>query len=304
MELPHSLESNTAVAAIVVNYNGGALLLDCVQSLLSVPCIGRVIVADNGSEDGSLARVRGAVQDTDHLLILENGKNLGFSAGCNRAVPFAEADYLLFVNPDCVVNPAAIDRVLAVLADHPEAGMAGCLICNPDGSEQAGCRREIPTPWRSLSRVLHLHRLFPDDPRFAGFNLAHRPLPDAPVAVEVISGAFMLVRRSSLEQVGLLDERYFLHCEDMDWCLRFGKAGYTILFVPDARVLHEKGACSRARPLFVEWHKHRSMILFYRLHFQASYPLPLLWLVTAAVWLRFAAKALVLSSRNILSLIP
>ena len=110
--------------------------------------------------------------------------------------------------------------------------------------------------------------------------------------MEAISGAFMLVRRGALEAIGALDEGYFLHCEDLDWCMRFREAGQQVLFVPDVAVVHHKGACSKDRPLRVLWHMHRGMIRFYGKFFRDRYPLPMMWLVYAGVWLRFAGQAL------------
>lgn len=109
--------------------------------------------------------------------------------------------------------------------------------------------------------------------------------------MEAISGAFMLVKRSSLETVGPLDTGYFLHCEDLDWCMRFKQAGYLILFVPDVVITHVKGGCSVNRPVFVEWHKHKGMVRFYRKFFQKRYPSVLLFLVYVAVWIRFLLKS-------------
>jgi hypothetical protein len=113
------------------------------------------------------------------------------------------------------------------------------------------------------------------------------------VAVDAISGAFMLVRRRALATVGPLDEGYFLHCEDLDWCERFRRAGYVVLFVPDVTVVHHKGTSSRGRPMRVLWHMHRGMVRYYGKFLRDSYPRPLSWLVVAGVWLRFAALAAV-----------
>jgi GT2 family glycosyltransferase len=166
--------------------------------------------------------------------------------------------------------------------------MVGGLLLNPDGSEQAGGRRLTPTPDRTLVRSLGLQRLAKRWPRLlVDFNLHHQPLPAEPVPVEAISGACMLVKPEALAQVGLWDEHYFLHCEDLDWCMRFARAGWVILFVPSAPFIHAQGTCSKSRPLFVEWHKHKGMSRFYRKFFRRDYPLPLLWLVLAAIWARF-----------------
>jgi len=278
------------ITAIIVNYNSGALLTACVTSLFASSCPLNIVVSDNASTDDSLDRLQAFHGDDGRLMIVRNGVNLGFSGGCNRGLAYAGGEYVLFINPDCVVRPDAIERMRSIMESHPEAGMAGCLIRNVDGSEQVGCRRYVPTPWRSLVRVLRLDRLLPGDARFRTFNMAGTPLPSQPEQIEALSGAFMFVRRSALVQVGPLDEHYFLHCEDLDWCMRFRQAGYTILFVPDVAITHLKGG-SQAPPLFVEWHKHKGMARFYQKFFRNEYPWVLMLLVIAAVWARVALMA-------------
>ncbi|WP_372522792.1 NAD-dependent epimerase/dehydratase family protein [Sulfuricaulis sp.] len=280
----------------IVNFNGGSLLTESVRSVLASSVAVELLVADNGSTDGSLELLRRSVGSDARLHIIENHRNLGFAHACNLLLTQARGDYLLVLNPDALIQPDTLERMAKALQTRPDAGMAGCLIRNPDGSEQAGCRRAVPTPWRSLVRVLYLHRLFPHHPYFRGFVLTRKPLPSSPVPVEAISGAFMLVRREALEQVGPLDEGYFMHCEDLDWCMRFRQAGWQILFVPDVEVVHYKGTCSQGRPIFVEWHKHKGMVRFYRKFFRHQYPLPLMALVAVAVWTRFGlhvARALI-----------
>jgi hypothetical protein len=286
------------VSVVIVNYNSGALLSEAVESVLRSTVPVEVFVSDNGSIDDSVRLLRKTHGKARNLRITENGANLGFARGNNRVLPNAAGDYLLFLNPDCLIEPDTLARMIEILGTHPDVGMAGCLIRNLDGSEQPGCRRYVPTPWRSLMRVVNLSRFFASNPRFQDFNLLGTPLPDRPVEVEAISGAFMLVRRSALEKVGPLDEGYFLHCEDLDWCMRFKQAGYQILFVPDVVVSHVKGGCSVNRPVFVEWHKHKGMIRFYRKFFRQRYPGVLMGLVFAAVWARFLVKAIVLTLKQ------
>ena len=110
----------------------------------------------------------------------------------------------------------------------------------------------------------------------------------------------MLVKRQAVEDVGLWDEGYFLHCEDLDWCMRFRQKGWKILFVPEARITHALGACSRSRRVFVEWHKHKGMVRFYGKFFRHQYPGALMWLVTLGVWLRFGLAAAYLTLRRLL----
>ena len=287
------------VDVIIVNFNSGAHLCECVQSVLASTIPTKIFVVDNHSSDSSLTLLKRLIGGDPGVRIVENGENLGFARANNLALPETTADHLLFLNPDCIVQPDTLERMLAVMAAHPEAGIAGCLIRNPDGSEQAGCRRNTPTPFRSLIRVLNLSGRFCRHSEHNSLNLAGQPLPDHPAPVEAISGAFMLVRREALEQVGPMDEHYFLHCEDLDWCMRFRMAGLQILFVPDVEILHNKGACSADRPVRVEWHKHRGMIRFYRKFFRTRYPAGVMYLVVLAVWTRFALLAGLLSLKGI-----
>lgn len=288
---------DSKVSIIIVNFNCGSLLVDCVRSALASTVPVRVIVSDNGSMDGSIETLREEMTD-ERLVIQLNHANLGFAKGSNVVFPLAKGDFILFLNPDCMIKPATIEKMLQEMALNPEAGMAGCLIRNMDGSEQAGCRRRVPTPWRTLVRMLCLDRLFPNHPKFESVVMHQQALPNESVCKEAISGAFMFVRRTAMEQVGPLDEGYFLHCEDLDWCMRFRQNNWKILFVPHVEVSHVKGGCSVNRPIRVEWHKHKGMVRFYRKFFRHQYPLPLMLLVMVSVWARFFIVCVVLTVRR------
>ncbi|ADC61024.1 glycosyltransferase family 2 protein [Allochromatium vinosum] len=282
-----------AVSLILVNYNAGPLLTDAVGAALASSVPVEVIVSDNGSRDDSLERLRRTHGRDERLRILENGANLGFAAANNRALPLARAERLLFLNPDCLVAPDTLERLIAILDAHPEVGMIGCLVCDPDGTEQVACRRAIPDPWIALQRLLRLDRL---NRSAAGRRLdqRHQPLPTEPVEVEAISGSFMLTTRRALEQVGPLDAGYFLHCEDLDWFVRFQSAGLKILFVPNVSVIHHKGACSTGDPLAVERHKHRGMVRFFRKHQMQRYSRLFGGFVIVGIWVHFGLKAVVI----------
>ena len=276
------------VTVIIVNYNSGSLLSRCVQSVLASTIPVNIIVVDNNSKDDSLDKVTLPYQNEKRLTIIRNSFNAGFASASNQALQHAKGNYWLFLNPDCIVKPDGLEQMRKIMDDHPDAGMAGPLIINPDGSEQRGCRRTIPTPWRSFVRAFGLSRYFEKYPRFKDFLLHKEPLPDNPINVEAISGAFMFVRSSVTKNVGLLDEDYFLHCEDLDWCMRFRQAGWKILFVPNTIVTHFKGGCSENRKIFVLWNMHKGMIRFYRKFFKRKYPGILMWLVVIGVWFRFS----------------
>ncbi len=288
------------ISAVIVNYNCGAYLKQCVSSILRAYPDASVIVVDNASTDESLSVLLTSFSNDCRVEILRNERNLGFAAACNRGARLAREPFLLYLNPDCLIDETTVPALLDALKEHPDAGMVGGLLLNTDGTEQVGGRRAIPTPRRTLVRVFNLSWLARRYPiLLPDFNLQQQPLPDGPTEVDAISGACMLVRREALEDVGGFDEGYFLHCEDLDWCMRFRQKAWKVLFVADARVIHQQGGCSRLRPVFVEWHKHRGMMRFYRKHLRRHYPEPLMWLVAAAVWLRFAGLALYHTTRRI-----
>jgi len=279
-------------SVLIVNYNGGELVLDCVKAVLRSGMNVEVLVWDNASVDGSPDSLEKAFAGESRFALFRHSENIGFAAGVNRLLEKAKGNFVLLLNPDCVLKTDTIETVAQVLDENPDAGMSGCLLRNSDGSEQAGCRRQVPTPWRSLVRVSHLDKAFPGHPRFQGISMNTAPLPDHPVAIEAISGAFMLVTRKALEDVGPLDDHYFMHCEDLDWCMRFRRKGWKILFVPQAEVIHHQGHCSTSRPIAVELYKHKGMLRFYNKFFRHQYPGVLMWLVKGSVWIRFGLVAL------------
>lgn len=280
----------SSVSVVIVNYNAGPFLTKCVRATL--PQVSDVLVVDNASGDSSIEDCARQFTSQPLLTIIRNESNLGFAAACNIGFSQAKGDFVLFLNPDCQLDDGAVSVLLRVLQSDAAVGMVGGLLVNPNGTEQGGGRRAIPTPWRSLARAFGLYHFARRWPTlFFDFNLHKQPLPDRPIEVEAISGACMLVKREAVNGVGLWDEGYFLHCEDLDWCMRFRQHGWKIMFVPDARVVHQKGACSRARPVFVEWHKHKGMMRFYRKFFKGQYPGVLMWLVAVGVLSRFGTVA-------------
>lgn len=275
-----------SVSIIVVNYNAGAVLTECIT--LCLKQAGEVIVVDNASTDSSIKMLESTFENDPGLRIIRNNKNLGFAAACNMGTEAATHDYQFFLNPDCLLQSNTVEKLVKSFDISPDVGMVGGLLINPDGSEQAGGRRAVPTPWRSFVRAFGLSRYANRWPvLFYDFHLHKHPLPEEPVYVEAISGACVMMKREVMKKIGHWDDAYFLHCEDLDLCMRFRQEGWRILFVPDAPVIHYLGICSVSRPIFVEWHKHKGMIRFYRKFFRYQYPGVLMWLVSIGVWFRF-----------------
>lgn len=278
------------VSVVIVNHNAGRLLADCLEAALAQAR--QVILVDNASLPVPFETVAARFATCPRLTILRSRVNSGFAAGCNRGATRADQPTILFLNPDCILTPGSLDCLHRALVSGDGVGMVGGLLTDAGGREQGGARRSIPTPWRSFVRGFGLGRLSWLAPGlFSDFYLHREPLPPAPIDVEAVSGALTMVARDAFEQAGPWDEGFFLHCEDLDLCLRFRQAGWRILFVPAAAAIHHRGMCGRSRPLAVEWHKHQGMIRFYRKHFRRSYPAGLFGLVVAGVWLRFALVA-------------
>jgi len=283
---------------VIVNYNSGEFLKKCVSSCLE--CARQVVVVDNASHDFSIKELKACFPAENRLCVIRQTRNTGFAVACNVGLRMASESYILLLNPDCVLGADSLLRMVQVLEGDPKAGICGGLVLDSYGTEQAGGRRAVPTPWRSFVRVSGLSRFSARYPRlFSDFLLHQQPLPDDPIEVEAISGSCMLVRKEALMDVGLLDDGYFLHCEDLDWCMRFRQKGWKVMFVPTARVVHHQGVCSDARPVFVEWHKHKGMIRFYRKFFRHQYPGMLMWLVAGGVWLRFVALSIHYNIRHL-----
>lgn len=273
------------VDVITVNYNGGQLLLDCVTSVLASTQAVRVIVCDNASADESIAQLQQTWPNDDRVKTILNTDNLGFAKAVNQGLRESTADWILLLNPDARIAPDTLSQMQETVAQHPNTGLAGCLVVNEDGSEQRGCRRHEPTPMRSLTTLLGLSRWFGQN-----VNRLDESLPNEPVTVDAISGSFMFLSRQSLNIIGEMDEGYFLHCEDLDWCRQCRDRGLDVLFIPHLQVTHVKGASSGGRPFFVEWHKHKGMLRYFDKFFSAqSHPLQRA-LISLSVWGHFALK--------------
>jgi len=227
-----------------------------------------IFVVDNASRDGSPEMVAERFPDVE---LIVNEANLGFAAANNLAFRRVRGRYVLLLNSDTIVRPDTLRRLLEFLDQHPEAGAAGCKILNPDGTLQLESRRGFPTPMAALYKLAGLSRLFPRNRRFGHYNLTYLD-PEQVGEVDALSGSCMMVRREVLEQVGLLDEAYFMYGEDLDWCYRMRQAGWSIYYTPDTEIIHFKGESGRPEQLRVEFRKKEAMVIFVRKHMKGRYP--------------------------------
>lgn len=276
---------------VIVAADSGPGLVDSVRRALAGGMPVELWISDNASSDGSVAAVAAAFADDVRVRIIDNGTNLGFGAGVNRAAARARGDYLLILNPDCLLQPDTIERLIAQAATIERLGVIGARILHPDGSDETASIRRDPTLRRSLMTLTGLARRNSERPGYEGVDVgldARARGEDR--TVEAISGALMFLPRAAFEAVGGFDEGYFLHCEDLDICRRLRDAGYAVRYAGSIAVIHGKGGSSRHRPVFVAWHKHRGMWRWFR-RFDPAARNPLLAaLVFAGIWFRFTLQ--------------
>lgn len=252
-----SAHSVNQLDVVIVNYNAGEALQAAVDSVLACKQLKvRCILVDNASSDNSLAFL--AEYPYKRVKLLRNTRNYGFAVAVNQGAAVVQTDFFLLLNPDTVVSEQALQGLLLAACESSKAGVLGCLIVNPDGSEQRGCRRDMPTPLLTLAHGLRLQNIFPA----LEFNHTQRPLPDQAMPVPAISGACMLIRRTAHEQIGGFDESFFLHFEDLDYCARLAHADWQVLFVPSVVITHQQGVSSASRPVRVALYKAQSMWRF------------------------------------------
>jgi len=259
---PLGSPSLPVISVIIVSWNASKFLEECIDSLsrgVALPY--EVIVVDNASSDGSPEMLAAKFP---WVQLIQSGANLGFSKGNNLGLRQSRGKYYALVNSDVNVFPDCLDKLSRFLDEHPDVGMVGPRVLSGDGRLQISCRR-FPNLWNSACEVFRLHKLFPSSAFFGGeemFFFDHRKLCE----VEVLSGCFIVARRSAVEQFGLLDESFFFYAEDVDWCRRCTQSGWKILFCPDAESIHYGGGSSSNDPK-----RFAATQLKARLHLWAKY---------------------------------
>lgn len=252
------------LSVVIVSYNVSHYLLQCLDSLQRAlrGIDGEVIVVDNHSRDNSVALVH---QAHPEVKVIENLHNLGFSKANNIALRQAKGEYALLLNPDTIVADNTIRDCIAFLDLHPDAGAAGVMMLNADGTVAPESRRGVPTPLTSFYKLSGLCRMFPRSPRFGRYYLGHLPW-HTPQQIDIVSGAFCMLRRSVLDKVGLLDEDYFMYGEDIDLSYRILKQGATNWYLPYP-ILHYKGESTQKSSFRYVHVFYQAMLIFFRKHF-------------------------------------
>lgn len=248
------------MTTIIVSYNTADLVRNCLNSLLAHPpsVAHKIIVVDNASIDETVAMLR---RDFPHVTLIANAANVGYAAAVNQGLQYEPADFALILNSDIEVREGAVDALLEFLRQTPEAGMCAPQLTLPDGRPQRTWGQGF-TLGQFAAQEFMLDKLMPGHPVRTGEGVART----ASVEVEHLDGAALLVRGEALAQVGLMDEGYWMYCEDSDWSLRFRRAGWKLYHVPAAQMLHHHGASSReCRAEMIAAYKHAAA-RYFRLH--------------------------------------
>lgn len=278
------MEARPKISVIIVNYNVEYFLEQCLNSVFAAlkEVRGEVLVVDNDSIDRSVAMVR---EKFPQVKLIENKKNSGFSKANNQAIKQAKGTYILLLNPDTVVEEDTFKKCIDFMDDHPEAGGLGVRMIDGKGKFLPESKRGLPTPAIAFYKVFGISRLFPKNKRFGRYHLGYLD-EFSTHEVEILSGAFMFMRKSVLDKTGLLDEAFFMYGEDIDLSYRITKAGYKNYYFPETQIIHYKGESTKKSSVNYVFVFYRAMIIFAEKHFSQSHAKTFSFLIHLAIYFR------------------
>ncbi|OGE87917.1 MAG: hypothetical protein A3J07_00160 [Candidatus Doudnabacteria bacterium RIFCSPLOWO2_02_FULL_49_13] len=246
------------LSVIILTYNAKDLLRQCLQSVFA-SATGfefEVLVPDNGSTDGAIEMVKA---EFPRAKLIENGRNLGFAKGNNVAIKQAAGRYVLLLNPDTTVRLETLDLSIKYMDAHSDVGIMGGKVILPNGQLHEACRRRFPNPANAFLRLFGFRK-------FSNYNYRNVPV-NQEMEVDSVVGAYLLIRKSVIDRIGLLDERFFMYGEDLDWCWRAKAAGFKVMYYPKAELTHYLyGSARFVKFRSVAW-AHEAMKIFYRKHY-------------------------------------
>ncbi len=280
------------LSVIIVNYNVCYFLEQALLSVRrAVEKLGQpveVFVVDNNSADGSVAMVRARFPE---VILIANRDNPGFSKGNNQALRRATGQYQLLLNPDTVVEEDTFRACCEFMAAHPTCGGLGVKMLDGQGKFLPESKRGLPTPAVAFYKMFGLARVFPKSRTFGRYHLGFLD-KDQTHEIEILSGAFMLLRKAALDQVGLLDEDYFMYGEDIDLSYRLTQGGWKNYYFPGTRIIHYKGESTKRTSVNYVFVFYRAMVIFAQKHFAPGRAGLFSLLINAAIWLRAGAAVL------------
>ncbi len=257
--------SHPRLTIVIVNYNVRFFLEQCLHSVAKAtkPGMAEVFVVDNNSLDGSCSMVE---QKFPYVKLIQNKDNLGFSKANNQAIRLASGEYILLLNPDTVVEEDTFEKVLAFMDNHLDAGALGVKMIDGKGHYLPESKRALPTPWVSFYKIFGLASLFPRSKKFGRYHLGFLD-KDETNEVDVLPGAFMLLRKKALDKSGLLDEAFFMYGEDIDLSYRIKQAGFRVFYYPETTIIHYKGESTKKGSINYVLVFYQAMIIFAQKHF-------------------------------------
>jgi GT2 family glycosyltransferase len=252
-------------------------------------------IVDNGSTDGTVEMLQ---QEFSAIQLIQNDKNDGFAKPINQALRVSSGNYLLVLNPDTIILPGALNVLVSYLKSHADVGICGPKVLNRDGSLQKACRRGVSRPWAAFSYFSGLSSLFPKSKRFGGYLLNYID-ENATHEVDGVSGSCMLIRRKVIEQIGYFDEIFFAYQEDADYSFQVKKAGWKIVYFPQAQIIHYGGqGGSRVQPYRSIYEWHRSYYLYYRKNLAKDYFFLFNWLYYLLMGLKLVVSLIANTLRS------
>ena len=274
------------LSVIIVNYNVKAFLeqalLSAQKAAQKVPT--EIFVVDNDSVDGSVEMVREKFPD---VKLIANKKNVGFSAANNQAILESKGDYVLLLNPDTVVEESTFEKVVAFMDAHPDAGGLGVRMIDGKGKFLPESKRGLPTPAVAFYKMCGLSKLFPKSKAFGRYHLKYLSEHETN-EVDVLAGAFMLVRKETLDKIGLLDETFFMYGEDIDLSYRITQAGYKNYYFADTTIIHYKGESTKKTSVNYVFVFYRAMVIFAQKHYKGGNAQLFSLFINIAIWFRAA----------------
>ncbi len=279
------------LSVIIVNYNVRAYLEQCLRTVFKAleGIEGDVFVVDNQSTDGSVEMVR---EKFPQVRLIANADNVGFSRANNQAIRASDAEYVVLLNPDTVVGEDVFSKVIAFLDAHPKTGGLGVKMIDGKGHFLPESKRGLPTPAVAFYKIIGLTRLFPHSRVFGRYHLGHLP-ENENARIEILSGACMFLRKKTLDEVGLLDESFFMYGEDIDLSYRITLGGYENWYFPEARIIHYKGESTKKSSVNYVFVFYNAMAIFAQKHFTRRRTDLLSLLINGSIYLS-AAGAIVM----------
>jgi len=272
------------LSVIIVNYNVEYFLEQCLSSALeaSKNLDVEIMVVDNNSIDGSMEMVEAKFPQV-HLI--KNKENTGFSKANNQGMKIAKGQYVLLLNPDTVVEEDTFEKIVAFMDEHPDAGGLGVKMIDGKGNFLPESKRGLPTPTVAFYKIFGISRLMPKSKKVGRYHLSYLD-KDEINEVEILSGAFMLMRKEALDKVGLLDEAFFMYGEDIDLSYRIIKGGYKNYYFPETRIIHYKGESTKKSSVNYVFVFYNAMIIFAKKHFSQKNARLFSLLINIAIYFR------------------